>query len=342
MNRTQSVAAWIVLTAALQAQTPEAPQFRGGVVNVQVPVTVLGKGGRPLNTLTVEDFRLFDNGAPQTFTLDVVTHPVSLVVAVQANAAARATLPQVRAASVLIAPLLAGDTGEVALLAFDHRVQQIMPFTSNPAEIKSAFEKLEAGDNPHHLDDAALEGIRMLNTRTKDRKKILLLISQDTDQGSIISTRDVFEQAELDGILIYAVSMKTSLAAPAVKRNNPAPPEGRQPLPTGTLQTGTTDVQNGGFGTNVRGMYDVIRGISAHDALEAYTTLTGGSQQTFKNQRALESALEQIGREIHSQYVLTFAPQDLTTGYHPITVEVRESCLKVRARRAYRMASEVR
>jgi VWFA-related protein len=340
MIRTIAVA--VALAAAIHGQTPEAPQFRGGVVNVQVPVTVMAKGGRPINTLAANDFQLFDNGVAQTFALDVVTHPVSLVVAVQANSTTKEVLPQVRAASALLAPLVAGDTGEVALLAFDHRVQQLMPFTNRPEEINAGFQKLEAGSGPHHLDDAAMEAIRLLNTRAKDRKKILLLISQDRDEGSAVSTRQVFEQAELDGILVYAVSMKTALAPPSMKRKNPVPPEGRAPLPMGNIQTQTTDVQNGGYAPTVAEMYEIVRGMKAHNTLEAYTEITGGSQQKFTNQKTLDSAIQQIGLEVHSQYVLTFAPLTPTTGFHNITVQVRSRGLTVRTRRAYRLAGEVR
>ena len=42
--------------------------IRSNVLNVQVPVTVLAKDGRPVGNLGPQDFKLFDNGVEQKFT----------------------------------------------------------------------------------------------------------------------------------------------------------------------------------------------------------------------------------------------------------------------------------
>ncbi len=328
----------LVFVAAAQE-----PIIRSTVVNVQVPVTVTNKQSRPVTNLTLNDFKLLDNGIAQDFQLDIVNHPVSLVVAVQTNTPAKKILPLVQNTSSLLEPLLAGETGEVAVLTFDHTVQTLLPFTNKADSIHTTFLKLTVGGTQHHLDDAALEGIRLLNTRAKGRKKILVLIGEAQDLGSAVSTRDVFQRAELDGILVYAVTMKLPAPLPPrVTSRNPIPPEGRAPLPMGTIQTQTTDVQNGAYAPTVAEMYEIVRGITASNSLEAYAAMTGGTQQTFDNQKQLEAALQQIGREVHNQYLLTFAPSQPTAGFHSLAVEVKVPGTKVRARRAYRVAPEVR
>jgi VWFA-related protein len=326
----------LAITGVLLAQ--DSPVIRSNVLNVQVPVTVTDKKGRAVTDLTSKDFQLLDENVAQVFTLDVASHPVSLVVAVQVNSSAREALPQVQKASALLAPLVAGETGEIAVLAFDHQVYTLTPFTSRANDIQAAFAKLKAGSGPHHLNDAAVEGIRLLNTRARNRKKILLLISEAHDEGSEISTRDVFTKAELDGILIYAVTMKAALPAPSTRSRNPQPPEARAPLPMGGLQTTTTDVQNGGYGVNVKDLYEVFKGLTVHNSLDAYATLTGGSQQKFSDQKDLEDAIAKIGREIHNQYVLTFAPSARTPGYHALAVQVSRPKVILRARRGYNVA----
>ncbi len=110
----------------------------------------------------------------------------------------------------------------------------------------------------------------------------------------------------------------------------------------GGLQTATTDVQNGGYGTNLKDVYEILKGLTVHNSLDAYATLTGGSQQKFSDQKDLEDAIAKIGREIHNQYVLTFVPHNPTPGYHSITVKVlNRSNLNLRARRGYNVAAEV-
>lgn len=333
------VALFLFITAILFAQ--DNPLIRSSVLNVQVPVTVTDKKGRAVTNLTAKDFQLLDQNIPQTFTFDVAAHPVSLVVAVQANSTTRKILPQVQKASALFSPLVAGETGEIAVLAFDHEVQTLSPFTSRPDDIRKAFMSLKIGGRLHRLNDAALAGIRMLNTRAPNRKKILILISEAHDEGSEITTRDVFNQAEVDGILIYAITMKSPPPPRNERPMNPQPPESRAPLPMGGLQTVTTDVQNGGYGANVKDLYELFKGLAIRNPLDAYTKLTGGTQDDFSNEKKLEESISRIGREIHNQYVLTFAPREPAPGFHSLTINVLgNSKLNVRARRGYNIVGE--
>ena len=339
MKRTALIAA--ISTSLLLSQEP-APVIRSNVVNVQVPVTVTDSKGRAVTSLTSKDFQLLDGTVPQSFTFDVAAHPVSMVVALQTNSDVKKILPQVQKASALFVPLVAGETGEIAVLAFDGEVRTLTPFTSRANDINSVFQKLNVGSNLHRLNDAAMEGIRLLNTRAANRKRILLLISEAQDKGSEITTQDVFNRAEVDGILIYAVTMKAPLPPRNERSMNPQPPEARAPLPMGGMQTVTTDVQNGKYGVNVKDLYEIFKGLTVHNSLDAYAKLTGGSQEEFSNQKDLEEEISRIGREIHNQYVLTFAPRDPAPGYHAITVNVlNNSKLNIRARRGYNIAAEV-
>src|ERR1700687_5251929 len=63
---------------------------------VLVPVTVTDRDGNFVSGLMPSDFRLLDNGKPQKITEDVASHPMSLVVAIQANAEVEKILPQLQ------------------------------------------------------------------------------------------------------------------------------------------------------------------------------------------------------------------------------------------------------
>src|SRR5215469_5183724 len=72
------------------------PKFVQTVKEVMAPVTVTDRDGKVVNGLTALDFRLLDNGKPQVFSVDTLAHPISLVVAVQANAAVESIIPQIQ------------------------------------------------------------------------------------------------------------------------------------------------------------------------------------------------------------------------------------------------------
>lgn len=320
----------VLVTGLLIGQEPpvERPDFGIDVVNVQVPVTVRDSKGNFVNGLAPVDFQLLDQGVPQPVKLDITAHPISLVIAVQTDQTARQILPTVQKTASLFGPLVAGETGEIAIISFDTYVRVLTPFTSNQEEIKAGFAKLKPQGSLHKLDDAAMEGARMLAKRGKDRKKVLILISETRDKGSAVTPRDVMTELEFKDIQVYPISMNhllnqlTTQAEP--NRPNPVPPEFRGNLPMGVIRTGTTDAQTnmGNWTPIFKEIFALVKGIFVPNSLEVYSKYTGGREQNFVSLGGLEDAVHEIGEELHSQYLLTFAPQSQEGGYHEITVRV--------------------
>jgi hypothetical protein len=80
--------------------------------------------------------------------------------------------------------------------------------------------------------------------------------------------------------------------------------------------------------------------------VEAFTKGTGGTKYAFASERALESAIEKIGSEVHSEYVVSYTPGDATkleNGWHTITVDVlnRPDAKKVLTRPGYWSAAHL-
>src|ERR1700731_1927253 len=139
-----SVLAAGVLVAQEPAKAPEpqeavSPDIVVGYNFVIAPVTVRDAKGNIVNGLTPLDFELYDNGKLQKITEDVASHPMSLVVAVQASANMEKLLPSIRKIGSLFSGLVLGEAGEMAVLSFDHRVQTMTEFTSDPNKISDAF-----------------------------------------------------------------------------------------------------------------------------------------------------------------------------------------------------------
>jgi len=116
--------------------------FSQNNVFVMAPVIVHDLRGNIVNGLTPLDFELYDNGKLQKITEDATTHPISMVVAVQASANMEKLLPDIRKIGSLFTGLVLGVDGEMAVLAFDHRVQTMTEFTSDPDKISNAFKSI--------------------------------------------------------------------------------------------------------------------------------------------------------------------------------------------------------
>ena len=69
---------------------------------------------------------------------------------------------------------------------------------------------------------------------------------------------------------------------------------------------------------------------------EALTRATGGSDYPFLKERGIEDAIQKLGAEVHSQYILSFPQRDKAPGLHQIQVSVQgRGDLKIRARTSY-------
>src|SRR5579863_3191274 len=126
---------------------------------VLVPVSVTEKNGDPVNGLTPYDFELFDNNRPQVITEDITAHPISLVLIVQANSSVEHFLPKIDRLGNMVQAQLLGDTGEVAVLAFDHRIQTMLPMTADLDKLSPALKKIHAGGQNSVVNDAVMSGI---------------------------------------------------------------------------------------------------------------------------------------------------------------------------------------
>src|SRR5581483_1983466 len=190
--------------AASENQPPQGPRFVGGTNEVITPVTVLDREGKFVNGLQSYQFHLTDNSKEQDIHVDVSYQPISLVVAIQANQGVESILPQVRKIPELLSQFIIGDQGKAAVLAFDHRLQLLQPFTNDSTKIDAAVKKIHAGSSTSRLTDAIGESVRMLSHEPKDRRRIVLLISETRDLGSEGKKREVLFSAEINNVEVYA------------------------------------------------------------------------------------------------------------------------------------------
>lgn len=348
---------WAVMIATpLLAQTPPAasqsvpPQEDFRIVvpfkYVLAPVTVLDRDDRTVNGLTANDFRLYDNGKLQKITEDVLFHPLSIAVVVQATATMEKILPQIQKTGSMFDSLVLGETGEVAVISFDHRINVLQDFTSEPGKVSEAFQKMKPGGWNNRVNDAAMHAMNMLRRRPENRRRVLLLISETRDRSSEARVRDILTSAEFANVTIYSVNVSTllaSLTGPTLPpRPDPVPPGARR-LPDGSFSTGTTIAQHemGNWVPAFKELFTLAKGIFIDNPLEAFTKYTGGREYSFKSQKTLERAITDLGEELHSQYMLLYSPNNQDEGgWHEIRVQVLRPELKVRTRDGYWLAAQ--
>jgi VWFA-related protein len=338
--------------AAAPAQGQEQlPTFTVGADYVSTPVLVFDRDGKYVAGIRKDQFRLFDNGKEQNIQVDVTFTPISLVLCIQSNANVQGLLPQVQKIGNLIQPLLVGDQGEVALIAYDHRIRTLQGFTSDANLITEQVKKISPGSSSNRMIDAVVEGTRLLRTRPRNRRRIMLMIGETRDVASENRARETLIGLQFANIVFYSVDMSrfmTTLTAPApVGRPDPLPPAMR-PLPPGVAATPTTVAQtygtNGGRAEFIPLMVEIFKDVKAifkSNPVEVFTRGTGGTEFGFHSLRTLETAMQKVGEELHSDYTVSYSPNNREEmGFHEIVVDVlgHPEVKNVRARPGYWLA----
>ncbi|MGB7281809.1 MAG: VWA domain-containing protein [Candidatus Acidiferrum sp.] len=370
-----AVAALLAGATAVRTQVPDGPitptpgqrvqqappdaqaKLKFGVALVNMPVTVFNARGQMVHDLAPGDFVITDKGVPQKIAhFDLGGDPASVVILIETSTRIAPLVPEMRKTGILFTQTVMGPNGEGAVVGFDDAIDKLVDFTTNADSIENTVAQLQTGTSGLRLYDAMAVGIEMLSHRPQPtpenpgRRRVLLVMSEALDTGSETKLGEVLRKAQLANVTIYSVALSTTRAEfRGQQRSGPTPiaPPGitTMPGPPGIIPTPTTQADaNSGADLTGLAIWAVqhIKDQVKDRPLEVATVGTGGAYiPTFKD-RSIEKAIDEIGGELHSQYIISYAPTDgSVVGYHEIEVQLdRKDAknLKVRARPGYYVA----
>jgi len=322
---------------------------------VLVPVTVTDANGRSVDGLEATDFVVLDNGRAQKATVDTIdtgVAPIALIIVVQSSNISAAVLEKVKKIGGMIQPVIIGDRGCAGLVAFAERVTWMQDCTSDGDALVRAFRQLKPGDvKKARMLDAVQSAIERLRNRPNARR-VLLLISESRDRGSE-SDLDLATIAALtSGVAVYAATysaIKTAFTSDAPVSAPPRPLKPKTPNDNMNTLDGRPPAPNNPKIAPPEQKVDAIatvgelKRLGKTNTTQVLTEMTGGTTLPFTRQKGLEEAIGKLGAELHSQYVVSFAPEKQEAGYHSLEVRVvRVGGFNVRARQGYWSAEEVR
>ena len=134
-----------LLVSYLPLRGQQTPTFSSDVNVVNVLATVRDKHGQIVNNLTKDDFRLEEDGRPQTirYFAKETDLPLTLGLLVDTSPSQRRVLEQERIASyAFLEHLMREDKDKAFVIHFDWEIELLQDLTSSRKKLNAALEKL--------------------------------------------------------------------------------------------------------------------------------------------------------------------------------------------------------
>ena len=165
-----------------------------------------------VRNLGLDDFTVFEDGVAQPVSFFGVSDvPLDLALLIDASASMQPQMAMVRqAASGLLRTLKPGD--RAALVEFRDQVALGQPMTDDLGRVAAALDPISAHGGTA-LYNALYVTLRDFQKASSDRstvrRRAIVVLSDGSDTGSLISFEDVLELARRAGVTVYTVAMKS-------------------------------------------------------------------------------------------------------------------------------------
>lgn len=237
---------------------------------VVLRVAVSDQQGRAAMNLKQDAFKIFEDGIEQEVSFfSAEESPVSWALVLDRSGSMMDMMSDVYDAALHVI-----DEGtsrdETLIITFNKRPELAIDFTPDRHRLENSILGLKA-DGETALFDAvafALDGLR----HAKNRKKVLVVITDGEDNASRLKFRDLIERAEEEEAVIYTVGMFGSM----------------------------------GSSLSLMGMARYDRDGRAE--LRKLAEVTGGSSHFPNNVDQCKSVMKEIAREVSQQYSLGYYP----------------------------------
>jgi VWFA-related protein len=239
--------------------------------------------------------------------------------------------------------------GAATVITYDSTVEVRQHFTHDHDDMQAAIAKVQFEAPEMRLYDAMAEAVEQLKTRPTNYRRVMLIVGESQDIASDAKLGVVLRDAQLANIAIYAVGPSSSTAD---LRFGETPPNRGIKYPPGVLSGPTRPgaMQIPGNGGPPGGTLDLMpvaiwlitRGTNEikNHQLEVAAAATGGVHYRAVRDRTIRTALDQIGSELHAQYIVGYRPApDRKRGFHEINVTVARPNVTVRTRLGYFVAA---
>ena len=316
-----------LLVAAAAATAQEVDDVvRTETSLVQLNVGVVDKQGRPITSLTRNDFVIYEDGVKQSIQhFEPVDAPFSLVLLLDMSGSTVSFRPQLKLASQRFLDALAPED-RVSVIQFNAKVKSLSGFTNDRMKTAYAIEIAE-GAGETHFYQALRYALKELEKEGQRRKAIVVLtdgldtslrnsdrstLSKTQSNEEALATIDPHSSPELKNVLASADRQGVTIFPLALPSGDPK----RLPLQT----------------PNIVGIYAAARA-----RLQSLADRTGGRLNDINKLQYMAQLYREVAANLRTLYTVAYQPQGerVRGKWHEVKVEVGRSDLTARTKPGY-------
>ncbi len=340
-----------LLALYLPLRGQQTPTFSSDVKVVNLLATVRDKHGQIVNTLTKDDFKLEEDGRPQTirYFAKETDLPLTLGLLVDTSMSQRRVLEQERVASyAFLEHLMREDKDKAFVIHFDWEIELLQDLTSSRKKLNAALEQLDMpefqqsggggspGSGGHHrgggttLYDAVFLASDEMMQKQQGRKALIIL-SDGVDTGSKLTLSRAIEAAQRSNTLVYSILFS----------DKDAYGNGGYGGHMGGMGGGMG--RHGGMGRGGPGGYPQESHPDGKKVMEQIARETGGRFFEVTKKQSIDQIYASIEEELRNQYNLGYTPDkaDAASGFRKIHLTTTQKDLIVQTREGYYSGDKV-
>ena len=191
----------LVLSIGLFGRPPQVT-FRSDVSIVNINFNALDKKGDPVNGLEAGDFQIFENGEPQTIEFfsetgkrEDVLLTIALIIDTSGSVKDKLSY-EINTASEFFREILRPEKDLALIIQFDSEVNLVQDYTQDLNRLENALNSLRAGGETSLYDAVYLAAEEKL--RYEAGRKVMVVISDGEDTGSLVSKEEAIEAAQME------------------------------------------------------------------------------------------------------------------------------------------------
>lgn len=187
-----------------QTSTKDAPGLRVNVRLVNVFTTVTDAHGAPVAGLTRDDFRVLEDGVPQTINVfDRESElPLSIALAIDTSGSTRRDMPLEITSAKKFVKTIVRPVDRLAVFQVSENVDELVSFSSDMKHIQHGIDNLIPGAGTSLYDAIFLCSEALLD---RQGRKVLVLITDGGDTTSKTTYNGALRRAQEAEAIVYSI-----------------------------------------------------------------------------------------------------------------------------------------